>query len=76
MAKTSWKPAIFATGETTFYHNGQTFATEKEAYAAAKDIFMRWFAVKEYRADEVDIEVYPVTHVWDFENRCAKEKGE
>jgi hypothetical protein len=47
-----WKPEVLVAG--TWNKNGLVFATEKEALDSAFDLMMRWFAVQDHRAVEVD----------------------
>ena len=48
----SWKPEVFTDGE--WCGNGMAFATEPEALAWGRDLLMRWFVPKDYRAVESD----------------------
>jgi hypothetical protein len=48
----SWKPEVFVEGKWS--RNGLVFATQKEAEENAADLMMRWFAVQDSRAVEVD----------------------
>jgi hypothetical protein len=55
----SWKPEVFVEGKWS--RNALVFATKEEAEANAKDLMMRWFAVQDSRAVEVD---EPVNHTY------------
>jgi hypothetical protein len=55
----SWKPEVFVEGKWS--RNGLVFATEQEAKDSARDLMMRWFAVEDSRAVEVD---EPVRHTY------------
>lgn len=58
----SWKPEVIPMGNNgKWARNGLTFATEEEARDSAADLAMRWTAVLEHRAVEVD---EPVTHTY------------
>lgn len=48
-----WKPEVKVTGEDEWHQNGLTFATQKEAKGAARDLFSRWTACTDYNAVEV-----------------------
>ena len=56
-----WKPEVQTGNDPKWYRNGLTFATEAEAQNSAFDLMMRWTAVADYSAVEVD---EPVTHVY------------
>lgn len=55
----SWKPEVQTDNTGAWYGNALRFATEKEAADNARDLSMRWFAVKEHRAAE---SADPVSH--------------
>jgi len=55
----SWKPEVRVVNQTTFARNALVFATREEAERSAHDLMMRWMAVEDYRAVEVD---EPVSH--------------
>jgi hypothetical protein len=55
----AWKPEVQTVNDPKWYRNGLVFATEEEAYASAFNLSMRWSAVEDCRAVEVD---EPVTH--------------
>ena len=57
----AFKPEVQTVGDPKFYRNSLVFATEKEAFDNAHDLMMRWYAVENYRAVEVD---EPVTHTY------------
>jgi hypothetical protein len=46
----SWKPEVQTDNTGKWYGNALRFATEKEAIDNARDLSMRWLAVKEFRA--------------------------
>lgn len=48
----SWKPEVLVEGKWS--RNGLVFATEQEANDSAYDLMMRWMAVNDHRAVEVD----------------------
>lgn len=48
----SWKPEVFV--DNQWSRNALVFATEQEAKDNARDLMMRWFAVSDSRAVEVD----------------------
>lgn len=55
----AWKPEVQVVNEAKWHRNGLTFATKEEAERSAFNLMMRWSAVEDYRAVEVD---EPVTH--------------
>lgn len=55
----SWKPEVRVVNETKFSRNALVFATKEEAERSAFNLMMRWTAVEDYRAVEVD---EPVSH--------------
>lgn len=57
----SWKPEVIADGTGKWYGNGLAFATKEEAEANARDLSMRWLAVRDTRAVESD---QPVNYAW------------
>lgn len=57
----SYKPEVQTDNTGRWYGNALRFATYEEAYANARDLAGRWFAVREYRATESD---EPVCYVW------------
>lgn len=56
---TSWKVEVQVHGERGWSSNQLTFATEREAQTYGHDLFVRWTAVKEWRATRTQS---PVTH--------------
>lgn len=50
----SYKPEVQTDNTGKWYDNALRFATYDEAYANARDLAGRWFAVREYRATECD----------------------
>jgi len=46
----SWKPEVQADSSGKWYPNGLAFATQEEAEAYARDLSMRWLAVRETRS--------------------------
>ena len=61
----SWKPAIKVFGEAPYHQNGQTFATEAEAFASARSRYSRWTMAEDYKAVEVSTDENPVNYRWD-----------
>jgi hypothetical protein len=55
----AWKPEVKTGSDPKWYRNGLTFATKEEAERSAFNLMMRWMAVTDHRAVEVD---EPVTH--------------
>lgn len=49
----SWKPEVQVEG-TSWSQNALVFATEQEASDNARDLMMRWYAVKDCRAAQSD----------------------
>ena len=60
----TWKPEVKVFGEDGWHQNALVFETEEEALASASNLACRWFAVKQYRAVEVD---KPANYRWDNE---------
>lgn len=60
----AWKPEVKVVGENAWHQNALVFETEEEALASASNLACRWFAVKHFRAVEVD---KPVNYRWDEE---------
>ena len=50
----AWKPEVQTVNDPKWYRNGLVFATEAEAIHSAFSLMMRWSAVEDYRAVEVD----------------------
>ena len=50
----SWKPTVNTAGDPVgvFTSNGMRFETEDEALRWARDLALRWTAVRDYRAEE------------------------
>lgn len=48
----SWKPEVKTGNDNKWYDNALVFATEKEAYQSAKDLYARWTLCVDYRAVE------------------------
>jgi len=59
----SWRTQVYADGD--WVGNALRFATEGEAHAYGRDLFLRWTMAKDVREVEVD---EPPTHAWDFES--------
>ena len=53
----SFKVMVRPTGEKNFACNGLRFATEEQAKEYGKDLFMRWFAVEEWKVETSGDEV-------------------
>jgi hypothetical protein len=53
----SFKPEVRVVNDSHYYRNALVFATEAEALRSARDLMLRWFAVEDCRAVEVDEEV-------------------
>jgi hypothetical protein len=49
-----WKPEVKTVNDAKWYQNGLVFATEAEATNSAFNLMMKWSAVEDYRAVEVD----------------------
>lgn len=56
----SYRPMVLVGRE--WAGNGVRFATEEEAMSSARDLFLRWTLVLDYRADESED---PVNCAWD-----------
>ena len=71
----AWKPEVQTDDSGKWYQNALAFATEDEAESNARDLMMRWMAVREYRAAEYpDV---PVTHTYiDHTLSYAQESAE
>jgi hypothetical protein len=52
----NWRPMVTTDGKT-WAGNALVFATKEEAEDSARELMMRWMAVRETRADEVDLPV-------------------
>ena len=50
----SWKVEVIADSSGQWCGNGLRFATEQEAQAYGLDLAMRWTAVREYRATQIE----------------------
>lgn len=48
----SWRPEVIADNTGQWLPNGLRFATKEEAEANARDLGMRWIAVRDTRAAE------------------------
>ena len=48
----SYKPEVIADSSGKWFGNALRFATYDEAFANARDLSLRWFAVCDYRAVE------------------------
>jgi len=46
----SWKPVVTTDDSGKWYDNALRFATQKEAQDNARDLSMRWFAVRSHSA--------------------------
>ena len=57
----AWKPEVVADNTGEWVGNGLRFATKEEAEANVLNLAMRWTAVRETRAVEVD---EPVNYRW------------
>ena len=57
----SWKPEVIADSTGKWYDNALRFATREEAAASARELSMRWLAVRDWQATESSD---PVTHRW------------
>jgi hypothetical protein len=55
----SFKPEVIADASGKWCGNALRFATEREAEQSARDLAMRWTAVRDYRASPSDD---PVSH--------------
>jgi hypothetical protein len=55
----SWKPQVQTDDTGKWYGNSLSFVTRQEALDNAEALMMRWWAVREYRAVEVE---EPATH--------------
>jgi hypothetical protein len=58
----SYKPEVQTDSSGKWYGNALRFATYEEAHANARDLAIRWFAVKAWRASEASD---PVNYKWD-----------
>ena len=58
----SWKPEVIADSTGRWYANALRFATKEEAEASARELSLRWLAVRDWRATESDD---PVNYRWD-----------
>jgi hypothetical protein len=50
----SYRPEVIADDTGQWYPNGLRFATKEEAENSARDLSLRWIAVREWRAAESD----------------------
>lgn len=57
----SWKPEVRVGGDDKWYDNEIRFETSWEAESYARDLGLRWTAVRDSRAAEVD---EPVNAQW------------
>jgi len=57
----NFKPTIKPIGESKFYTNGQTFATEAEARQSAKNRYCNWMMAEAFGVEESD---EPVNYAW------------
>lgn len=65
----SWKYQVIADHSGQWADNAVRFATEAEAKEGARDLFMRWTSVKEWRVVESPD---PVTDRWNSETHRAE----
>jgi hypothetical protein len=56
----NWKVWVRTTGEDSWATNSMVYATREEAEEAAKDLYCRWMAVKEWSVRASNDPVYPV----------------
>ena len=67
----SYKPEVQTDDSGKWYDNALRFATKAEAEANARDLMMRWFAVRETRATKSPD---PVNYAWRDDKLVAIEK--
>lgn len=61
----SYKPEVQTDNTGKWYGNALRFATYNEAHDNARDLSLRWFAVRDFRATECD---EPVNYRYDIVN--------
>lgn len=62
----SYMPEVQTDDTGKWYGNALRFATYQEAYENARDLSLRWFAVRDYRATEC---ADPVNYRYNLETR-------
>lgn len=62
----SYMPEVQTDSSGKWYGNALRFATFEEAYENARDLSLRWFAVRDYRATESND---PVNYRYNLETR-------
>jgi hypothetical protein len=69
----SWKPEVQTDATGKWYENALRFATRQEAENRARDLSMRWSAVREWRAAE---STDPVNYSYHDGRLCEVNTGE
>ena len=67
----SWKPEVTTDSTGKWYGNALRFATKEEAERNARDLAIRWFAVRDTRASECND---PVNYIYTQDGKLIQAK--